>query len=312
MTWLPCSTCGAQPRIRGCRQTPTGWMPFPSGTADALRRALRHRARPYCAVVLFFSGPPPHDAVDPWPAERGDRWGRDVFEWARRMPGPESVMAAAALHRHDVAPHIHVLAVPVFAGRLSWSRVSREAGKAPPARLGQHFPASGQGSYLFILDDLYQRVSVRYGLARRRPDDGSGLLPLMRSPKLVQVVLPHRSAPLVAVSRRVHRGWRSLRPGCSIRLLRPPMSDRRAHAGSHLAPGPRPLPCRSRPCASRNPCLLRAGLARPGHGIEPFPAGRRAQRAGLSRTLRVQGPAAPEPEAIVRCSQKRALVRMPF
>ena len=85
---------------------------------------------------------------------------RDAIDWCREMIGPESVVVSAAWHRDEAAPAraLHVRP-PVHEGKLSWKAVR----DAAIDRVGKK---KGQRRYSALHDDLYRKVSSRYGLGR--------------------------------------------------------------------------------------------------------------------------------------------------
>lgn len=86
-----------------------------------------------------------------------------AYGWVRTILGPESVIAAAAWHRDETAPHIHVLAVPRPEGgngRIGWCATRDQA----VSRICAGAPAGSR--YRVLQDDLYARVSLHFGLGR--------------------------------------------------------------------------------------------------------------------------------------------------
>ena len=142
------------------------------GGADyaAARKALRTAPRrpgrkPYEAVEIVLAGPPRYDGSkgEPWPLGRARAWAHAAYEWARSVLGPESVVAAAGWHRDESAPHVHVLAVPRpegGGGRIGWC-ATRDAAVARICGGGRT-----KSKYRVLQDDLHQRVSQHFGLAR--------------------------------------------------------------------------------------------------------------------------------------------------
>ena len=142
------------------------------GGADyvAARKALRSAPRrtgrkPHEAVELVLAGPPPYDGSggEPWTLERERRWAHTAYGWARTILGTESVIAAAAWHRDEAAPHIHVLAVPRpegGSGRIGWCARRDQA----VSRICAGDPAGSR--YRVLQDDLYAQVSLHFGLGR--------------------------------------------------------------------------------------------------------------------------------------------------
>ena len=98
-----------------------GWL-----LLEAARPTGRGR-RPLKAVEFVVCGPPPY-GEDAWNEARELQWARASYQWVRSVLGQKSVVASAALHRDETAPHIHVLAVPLDRqGKLGWCRVRDQA-----------------------------------------------------------------------------------------------------------------------------------------------------------------------------------------
>ena len=132
----------------------------------ALRSAPRRTGRkPHEAVELVLAGPPPYDGTggEPWTLERERAWAHSAYGWVRTILGPESVIAAAAWHRDETAPHVHVLAVPRpegGGGRIGWCARRDQA----VSRICAGDPAGSR--YRVLQDDLYAQVSLHFGLGR--------------------------------------------------------------------------------------------------------------------------------------------------
>ena len=144
------------------------------GAAGAAERSRSRRGRPaHQGVEFLISGPPGYETEGEWSVRKEREWADLSVGWVREIIGPNSVLVAAALHRDEASPHLHVLAVPIDSkGKLRWREVRAEAAK----RLGVKF----QNNKQFVKDaatalqtDYAERVGKRFGL--RRGDVGSGI-----------------------------------------------------------------------------------------------------------------------------------------
>lgn len=127
-------------------------------------RQIRTRGRkPAPAIEFVIAGPPPYESADgkdrTWSGSVVREWARESVDWVKRCAGPDSVVAHAALHQDERAPHVHVLIVPRDAeGRLGWNRVRDGFGLTGKERGPQLMSA---------MQDSYQRdVGERFGLGR--------------------------------------------------------------------------------------------------------------------------------------------------
>ena len=132
---------------------------------DAAFAALEGKRgrRPKGVVELVLAGPPAYGSDDEWSREREHEWALQSLAWARKMLGPRSVIAAAALHRDETSPHIHVLAVPITReGKLGWCAVRNQAAAALPSPKGQ----KSYARYSQLQDDYHRQVAQKFGLLR--------------------------------------------------------------------------------------------------------------------------------------------------
>ena len=78
------------------------------------------------AVDFVVAGPPRFGAPERWGRAREDAYFRDAYSWLVEKMGSRSMVACAAIHRDETAPHLHVLAVPVSSRGLGWNPVLNE------------------------------------------------------------------------------------------------------------------------------------------------------------------------------------------
>ena len=105
----------------------------------------------------MIAGPPKYMDDNAWDDGRELAWGRDTWQWIQWLLGPNSIIAAAAHHRDEAAPHIQVLAVPILKDRIGWCRIRDARAATIP----------GRGPKYAKLQDHYQaEVGARYGLER--------------------------------------------------------------------------------------------------------------------------------------------------
>ena len=137
------------------------------GDAAAAAAAIEHddktrtsgrRPRTIVAVVIAVAGDAPA-----WPTDRVSAWARDTQAWGYAMLGPESIIVGCALDRRERA--VHVGAVPIEDGRISWT-----------ARQRAYLAGAGEsrGPTYGRLLTLYARdVGARYGLERPGRDQAA-------------------------------------------------------------------------------------------------------------------------------------------
>ena len=143
------------------------------GARSAIRDALQLRKdrrtrgpKPSHCVDFVLAGPPGYEEPGAWDEETCRAWAGESLDWVRDVCGPRSVIAGAALHRDESAPHVHVLVVPIASdGTLAWKHVCSEAhARFRGERPG---PKRKMGDwYTSLQDDLHERLSKRYGLTR--------------------------------------------------------------------------------------------------------------------------------------------------
>ena len=135
------------------------------GAAAALIAASRARTGrpPNECLEIVIAGPHPYASPKRWAYETELAWGVAVVAWVKKILGPHTVIAVAALHRDERAPHVHILAIPVDeTGRLGWTRVENAA----VSRLLGPVRKPGTKRYRVFQDDLYRTVSEPFGLER--------------------------------------------------------------------------------------------------------------------------------------------------
>ena len=129
--------------------------------ADRKRRKVRG-ARPCELVDVLFAGPPSYGTPEEWTRELETEWAQACMSWLRDVLGPRAPIVAAAVHRDETSPHLHVLAVPIGAdGDLGWTRIERAAVE----RAGGSMKRRG-GGYTGLQDAFYADVSRFFGLGR--------------------------------------------------------------------------------------------------------------------------------------------------
>ena len=127
------------------------------------RQMKRGRGRlGYECVELVFAGPPQTDTEGEWGRELVLAWVAEVYEWAKEKLGPESIIAAAALHWDETSPHVHILFVPIKDGRVGWRRVRDDATYRLTRRTNVHYRKQTS----LWQDDLHEKVNTKYGLER--------------------------------------------------------------------------------------------------------------------------------------------------
>ena len=125
------------------------------------RKGKRGRP-PKEAVSIVIAGPPPYGDPEEFDYAREIQWAKDSLAWLPRLIGPNSMVAAAGLHRDETSPHVHVLVVPVTTtGRLTWCGVRDEA----VPRMGRKH-RKGKARYSHFQDDYQDQVGITYGLGR--------------------------------------------------------------------------------------------------------------------------------------------------
>ena len=131
---------------------------------DARKKARTKGRVPAVAQDFIFAGPPAYaKREEVWSEEEELRFAVESLAWLKDIAGPNSVVVAAALHRDEASPHVHVLLVPIASdGRLSWTRVLDEACD----RLSPDVRIRGSACLRFLHDDFYARVGSRFGLLR--------------------------------------------------------------------------------------------------------------------------------------------------
>ena len=129
--------------------------------ADEERRAGRRGRRPKPVVGLVFAGPPPYGDGE-WERDAEDAWARDTVAFGRKLLGDESIIVAATMHRDETRPHVHIAAVPIQDGRISWRERQRAFLRARGA------PTKGP-SYEHLQDAYWHDVGARYNLKRGAP-----------------------------------------------------------------------------------------------------------------------------------------------
>ena len=129
----------------------------------------RRGRKPKHAIDVMIAGPPSY-GPEQWSDARELQWARDSVAWARGVLGPESVVVAATLHRDETSPHLHVLAVPIERGRISWKAVRDRAAKGERDRLGDVAGRKSRGAhrdaYRTLQDGYQAAVGSRFGLGR--------------------------------------------------------------------------------------------------------------------------------------------------
>ena len=128
------------------------------------RKAQRVPGRhPMHAQEIVVAGPPGYRYTEEkWSREHEREWAFDAFEWVRDIIGPHSKVIAAAWHKDESSPHIHVLFVPVSSkGRLAWRRVEEETALRLTGRA-----LTGTSVMRWLHDDLHERVGKKCGLLR--------------------------------------------------------------------------------------------------------------------------------------------------
>ena len=150
-------------------------VPLAGAGVQAAREAIERTRptgrgrRPNECLDVLLAGPPPY-GPEQWSDARELEWARESYAWLRDVVGTESVIVAAALHRDETSPHLHVLVVPIAGRRRSWKRVRDAAVKAiasrsPPAP-GRKSRGVHRDAYRALQDDYQARVGVRFNLAR--------------------------------------------------------------------------------------------------------------------------------------------------
>lgn len=136
------------------------------GLAEMRRRGKKGRP-PKHVVDILLAGPPGYATSQEWDPEKEVAWARSAVEWCKDLLGPESVVFAAALHRDEAAPHVHLLAVPIQDGRLGWCRRRDAAVKQMQVRTGTEQRTVGYPvKYGHFQDDFQMQVGRHFGLAR--------------------------------------------------------------------------------------------------------------------------------------------------
>ena len=125
----------------------------------AARRRRRGR-RPGEAVEIVFGGLPERDGDDAWPEPRVQSWAHANVDWVGRLMGPESVVAAAALHQDGPSPRTRVLVVPVVDGELGWTRIRDRAVETFTAAFGIYSPTR----YAALANAYLLEVGAAFGL----------------------------------------------------------------------------------------------------------------------------------------------------
>ena len=114
------------------------------------------------AVSIVIAGLYPYGHPKALDYARELQWAMDSLAWLIRLIGPNSLVAAAGLHRDETSPHVHALIVPVTTtGRLTWCGVRDEA----VPRMGRKH-RKGKSRYSHFQDDYQDQVGIHYGLGR--------------------------------------------------------------------------------------------------------------------------------------------------
>ena len=153
-------------------------------------------------------GPPPY-GEDAWNEARELQWARDSYQWGRSVLGQKSVVASAALHRDETAPHIHVLAVPLDRqGKLGWCRVRDQAiGRISP---GERI--KGSNKYRTLQNDYHAHIGKRYGLGRGEIGSTASHEAIDRSKAAEARARQAEKEVEAARQRGRHRRWRKSAP----------------------------------------------------------------------------------------------------
>ena len=121
-------------------------------------RARQRRGRPPKEVLsVLTAGPAPYCHLDPyWTDRRSTDCLRKAYRWLVYLLGPESRIIAAAIHRDEGSPHLHVLAAVIHESRLG------------RCRRRDYILATGKGRtrYSRMQTRFYHDVSSRFGLDR--------------------------------------------------------------------------------------------------------------------------------------------------
>lgn len=151
------------------------------GALQALRDAQARRkgkrgAKPFEVVDFVFTGPPSYGEPGEWDRARETEWAQACYAWIRGVLGPRAPIVAAAVHRDEKSPHLHVLAVPIGPDReLGWTAIERAAVEARGAKWGKR----GVG-YQALQNAFYAEVSARFGLGRGKPGSKRKQAPIDR------------------------------------------------------------------------------------------------------------------------------------
>ena len=118
---------------------------------------------------VLIGGLPPYGSPDAWPFERERQYFVDALEFVRQRAGPHSLIFAAAIHRDEARPHMHVTLVPAVEGTL------KPRGKPPVKTIvlgSKQWEQAVWGRYANrtrgtrIQDDFHASVASSYGLLR--------------------------------------------------------------------------------------------------------------------------------------------------
>ena len=125
-------------------------------------RRKKRGAKPDHVQEMVFSGPPPYWHPERWSEQIEGQWAYAVYDWVKSVIG-DSKISVAAWHRDESTPHVQVLFVPIGPrGNLGWKDVQNAAAER---LLGRPARSAGEG-FRALHDDLYEKVSSKFGLLR--------------------------------------------------------------------------------------------------------------------------------------------------
>ncbi len=147
----------------------------------AERRGKRGR-RSFGCVEFVMQGPPFRKMSDRQ-LKKITSWARDSVLFVSRRMGPESRIAAAALHLDEKEPNVHVLAFVANADRRpGWKRTRMQF--AVPAD-GGPVHADHRRVMSAVQDRYFEEVSSKYGMSRGKVGSTAQHMPIDREKSMV-------------------------------------------------------------------------------------------------------------------------------